>query len=79
MPGMKRANRQLLEYPRARDSQYPFVSKTGPGARPWLKQSIVPVQSPFTVGAGQKVETTKTTESDIANRTFKAHVVASAV
>jgi hypothetical protein len=61
-----KADMQLLEYLRAGESQYQFVGKMGPGARLWLKQSIVPQQNPFTVGAARKGETTKTTESDVA-------------
>lgn len=61
-----KADMQLVEHLRAGDSQYQFVGKTGPGARLWLKQSIVPQQNPFTVGAAQKGETTKTTESNVA-------------
>jgi hypothetical protein len=61
-----KADMQFVEYLRAGDSQYQFVGKTGPGARLWLKQSIVPQQNPFTVGAEQQGETTKTTESSAA-------------
>jgi len=61
-----KADMQLVEYLRAGESQYQFVGKTGPGARLWLKQSIVPQQNPFTVGAAQKGEATKTTESSAA-------------
>ena len=43
---------------RAGDSQYQFVGKTGPGARIWLKQSIVPQQNPFTRGATTQGERT---------------------
>ena len=59
-----KADVQFLEYLRAGESQYQFVGKTGPGARLWLKQSIVPAQNPFVVGDPQKGETTKTTESN---------------
>lgn len=58
-----KADMQLLEYLRAGESQYQFVGKTGPGARLWLKQSIVPQQNPFVVGAAQAGERTKTTET----------------
>jgi hypothetical protein len=61
-----KADMQLLEYLRAGESQYQFVGKTGPGARLWLKQSIVPQRNPFSVGAAQTGETTKTTESNAA-------------
>src|SRR5512137_547276 len=61
-----KADMQLLEYLRAGESQYQFVGKMGPGARLWLKQSIVPQQNPFIVGAARKGETTKTTESNAA-------------
>jgi hypothetical protein len=61
-----KADMQLPEYLRAGESQYQFVGKTGPGARLWLKQSIVPQQNPFTVGAAQTGETTETTESNVA-------------
>jgi hypothetical protein len=60
-----KADMQLLEHLRAGDSQYQFVGKMGPGARLWLKQSIVPQQNPFVVGAAQKGETTKTKESNM--------------
>lgn len=59
-----KADMQLVEYLRAGESQYQFVGKTGPGARLWLKQSIVPPQNPFIVGEAQQGETTKTTESN---------------
>lgn len=58
-----KADMKLVEYLRAGESQYQFVGKTGPGARLWLKQSIVPQQNPFTVGEEQKGETTKETDS----------------
>jgi len=61
-----KADMLLLEYLRAGESQYQFVGKTGPGARLWLKQSIVPQQNPFTVGEAKTGATTKTTESNIA-------------
>jgi hypothetical protein len=61
-----KADMKLLEYLRAGDSQYQFVGKMGPGARLWLKQSIVPQQNPFVVGAAHTGETTKTTESNMA-------------
>jgi hypothetical protein len=64
-----KADVQLLEYLRAGESQYQFVGKTGPGARLWLKQSIVPAQNPFTVGEEQKGEATRTTESTAASTT----------
>ena len=61
-----KADMKLVEYLRAGESQYQFVGKMGPGARLWLKQSIVPQQNPFTVGEAEKGETTKTTESNMA-------------
>lgn len=57
-----KADMQLLEYLRAGESQYQFVGKMGPGARLWLKQSIVPPQNPFVVGEAKTGETTTTTE-----------------
>ncbi|MCC7258721.1 MAG: hypothetical protein IT486_10170 [Gammaproteobacteria bacterium] len=63
-----KADVQFLEYLRAGESQYQFVGKTGPGARLWLKQSIVPVQNPFTVGEERKGDTTTTTESEMTGR-----------
>jgi hypothetical protein len=66
-----RADLQFVEYLRAGDSQYQFVGKTGPGARLWLKQSIVPRRNPFTVGAAQTGETTKTRDS-IAEATTRS-------
>jgi len=38
------------EFIRGGDSQYQFIGKTGPGARIWLKQSIVPQVNPFALG-----------------------------
>ena len=61
-----KADMQLVEYLRAGESQYQFVGKMGPGARLWLKQSIVPQQNPFIVGAAQTGEMKKTTESNAA-------------
>jgi hypothetical protein len=61
-----KADMQLLEYLRAGESQYQFVGKMGPGARLWLKQSIVPRQNPFVVGAAQTGDRTKTTETSAA-------------
>ena len=61
-----KADMQLVEYLRAGESQYQFVGKMGPGARLWLKQSIVPQQNPFIVGAAQTGNTTKTTETSAA-------------
>jgi hypothetical protein len=61
-----KADMKLLEYLRAGESQYQFVGKMGPGARLWLKQSIVPQQTPFIVGEAQTGEMTKTTESSAA-------------
>lgn len=52
------ADIQYGQFLRAGDSQFQFVGKTGPGARIWLKQSIVPQQDPFTVGATQQGERT---------------------
>ncbi len=60
-----KAGVKFLEYLRAGDSQYQFVGKTGPGARLWLKQAIVPAQNPFVVGEEQHGETTRTTESEM--------------
>jgi hypothetical protein len=65
------ADLQLLEYLRAGESQYQFVGKTGPGARLWLKQSIVPQQNPFIVGEAKKGERTKTTETYAAGTEVK--------
>jgi hypothetical protein len=44
------ASLDYAQYLRAGDSQFQFVGKTGPGARVWLKQSIVPQQNPFVMG-----------------------------
>lgn len=49
-----RADIQYAEFLRAGDSQFQFVGKTGPGARVWLKQSIVPRENPFTLGDAEK-------------------------
>lgn len=46
-----RADVDMVQHLRAGDSQFQFIGKMGPGARLWLKQSIVPPQNPFTVGA----------------------------
>jgi hypothetical protein len=48
--GRASADRQCAQFVRASDSQYQFIGKSGPGARIWLKQSIVPPQDPFTTG-----------------------------
>jgi hypothetical protein len=45
-----KADMQLLEYLPAGESQYQIVGKMGPGARLWLKPSIVPQQNPFIEG-----------------------------
>ena len=45
-----RAEMDYAQHLRAGDSQFQFVGKTGPGARVWLKQSIVPQQDPFLLG-----------------------------
>ena len=60
-----------VQYLRAGDSQFQFIGKMGPGARLWLKQSIVPQQDPFTLGAVEKGDTEKTTDdlSGITTRT----------
>jgi hypothetical protein len=52
--GLLRGARAAVDYAqhiRAGDSQFQFVGKMGPGARVWLKQSIVPQRDPFTLGA----------------------------
>jgi hypothetical protein len=59
------ASVDYVQHLRAGDSQYQFVGKMGPGARVWLKQSIVPPQSPFTVGEARKGETTKERDEGI--------------
>jgi hypothetical protein len=45
------ADVDYVQHIRAGDSQFQFIGKTGPGARIWLKQSIVPQNDPFTLGA----------------------------
>jgi hypothetical protein len=45
-----RADIRYAEFLRAGDSQFQFVGKAGPGARVWLKQSIVPRENPFVLG-----------------------------
>ncbi len=66
-----RADIDYVQYLRAGDSQFQFIGKTGPGARVWLKQSIVPQQNPFTLGEVEKGDTEKTTDdlSGITTRT----------
>lgn len=52
--GLLRGARASVDYAqhiRAGNSQFQFVGKMGPGARVWLKQSIVPQRDPFTLGA----------------------------
>lgn len=44
------ASLDYAQYLRAGDSQFQFVGKTGPGARLWLKQSIIPQANPFVMG-----------------------------
>lgn len=46
-----RADIDMVQHLRAGDSQFQFIGKMGPGTRLWLKQSIVPPQNPFNVGA----------------------------
>lgn len=46
-----RADVDYVQHIRAGDSQFQFIGKMGPGARVWLKQSIVPQRDPFTQGA----------------------------
>ena len=58
-----RADIDYVQYLRAGDSQFQFVGKTGPGARLWLKQSIVPQENPFTLG---DKSTSRATESRMA-------------
>ncbi len=56
--GRAAADVDYAQFVRGGDSQYQFVGKTGPGARIWLKQSIVPQQNPFTRGATTQGERT---------------------
>ena len=49
-----RAEVDFLQHIRAGDTQFQFVGKTGPGARVWLKQSVIPQQDPFTVGGAKQ-------------------------
>jgi hypothetical protein len=55
------ADIDYAQYLRAGDSQFQFVGKSGPGARLWLKQSIVPAINPFTLG---EASTTRKTEAN---------------
>lgn len=61
------ASVDYLQHLRAGESQYQFVGKMGPGARIWLKQSIVPPNSPFKVGEAQAGDWSKNTESNAAS------------
>lgn len=51
-----RAEVEFLQHVRAGDTQFQFIGKTGPGARVWLKQSVVPQQDPFSSSGDKKVE-----------------------
>lgn len=61
------ASIDYVQHLRAGESQFQFVGKMGPGARIWLKQSIVPPQSPFVIGESTTGERTKTTESGMTS------------
>lgn len=63
-----KADVKFVQHLRAGQSQYQFVGKTGPGARLWLKQSIVPVQNPFAVEASTAT-TTHSTETNLDGTT----------
>lgn len=54
--GRAKADIEFAQFVRAGESQYQFVGKTGPGARIWLKQSIVPAQNPFQPGEKSATE-----------------------
>ncbi len=41
------ADIDFLQHIRAGDTQFQFIGKSGPGARVWLKQSVIPQQDPF--------------------------------
>lgn len=41
------ADVDFLQHIRAGDTQFQFIGKSGPGARVWLKQSVIPQQDPF--------------------------------
>jgi hypothetical protein len=65
-----RAKVDFAQHLRAGDSQYQFVGKTGPGARVWLKQSIVPQQDPFKMGdTGPTVRSSE--HDDLRNTTTR--------
>lgn len=64
-----KADLQYAEFLRPGESQYQFIGKSGPGARLWLKQAIVPPKNPFTMGAVGEAEKTKTTEDVGVNAT----------
>lgn len=42
-----KAEIDFLQHIRAGDTQFQFIGKSGPGARIWLKQSVIPQQDPF--------------------------------
>jgi hypothetical protein len=60
------ASVEHVQYIRAGDSQFQFIGKMGPGARVWLKQSIVPARDPFSLGA---TSTENTGSYDAATKT----------
>lgn len=64
-----KADLKFVEYLRAGESQYQFVGKMGPGARLWLKQSIVPQRNPFAIDAGS-AQTTNSSEKDDDGKTY---------
>lgn len=72
-----RAEVDFAQHVRAGDTQYQFVGKTGPGARVWLKQSLVPQQDPFTLG--EKGKTVRTGSAEISGATTTQEVTSQQV
>ena len=62
-----KAEVDFLQHIRAGDTQFQFVGKSGPGARVWLKQSIVPQEDPFK--ATGKVTTERSGSASITGAT----------
>lgn len=73
-----RADIDYAEFLRAGVSQFQFIGKMGPGARLWLKQSIVPPQNPFQLGAVEKGQITTATD-DLSRTTTRTQESTQAV
>jgi hypothetical protein len=57
---------------RAGDTQFQFVGKSSPGARIWLKQSVVPQQDPFRLTGEKSTERSKSFDDSTGVSTTEA-------